>query len=735
MSRRRPTPGQHPALRQAAVVFSVALAARLLHFAAMGDSLLYDALVGDAWRYDEWAREIAGGDWLGSEVFYQTPLYPYLMGTLYALFGADPWVVRIAQALFGALACVCLARAGAHFFSQRVGWIAGLLLALYPPAIFFDGILQKASLDLLLVAALLWAIGATPQRPRLRAFFGVGALLGALILNRENAVALVPVLAAWTLWTAWPALGWSAAARAAVFAGGLAVVLVPVGLRNLHVGGELLLTTSQLGPNFFIGNQRGADGGYTPMRAGRGDPRYERHDARMLAEEALGRPLDPSEVSGYWLDRSWDEIRSDPGGWLRLLAWKAFLTWNAAESIDAESLYTHQRLSPLLGALGRGLHFGVLVPLAAAGLWWTRRDWRRLWPLIAFLLAFSSAVALFYMFSRYRYPLVPATALFAAAGLAGLFDAARGRAPERRRDAAVAIALALLLAVPSNWPVPRRYHEDAITFYNAGTTLLEAGRLDDAEALLERARQTDPGFAETWNNLGRLALARGDVARARELFERALEIDPEHALLHLNLASALSMQGEAAPARAHLERAVALDPLLAPAWRLLGRLELQGGETAPAVASLRRAAALEPDSAGAHADLAVALLVEREIPGAVAALGASLRLDPANPAVAERLAWILAAAPDDGVRDGARAVALMEPLALAPGDGEPRLLATLAAAYAESGRFDEALATVERALAGARAAGYGELAQALEAQARHYAEGRPLRDADLAPTR
>src|SRR5262249_43772846 len=155
--------------------------------------------------YDRWAQQIAAGDWMGSQVFYQTPLYPYLLGVLYRVFGHDVWVVRIAQALGGALAAVFAARAGAVFFSERVGWWAGLLLALYPRAIFFDGILQKASLDLLLMTALLWLAGATQRRPSAGKLLGVGALLGAMILNRENAAALAPLLLGWAIWVVAPA--------------------------------------------------------------------------------------------------------------------------------------------------------------------------------------------------------------------------------------------------------------------------------------------------------------------------------------------------------------------------------------------------------------------------------------------------------------------------------------------------------------------------------------------------
>jgi Flp pilus assembly protein TadD len=92
---------------------------------------------------------------------------------------------------------------------------------------------------------------------------------------------------------------------------------------------------------------------------------------------------------------------------------------------------------------------------------------------------------------------------------------------------------------------------------------------------------------------------------------------------------------------------------------------------------------------------------------AVAAYRETLRFDPGAREVEKRLAWILATDPDPEVRDGAEAVRLAKSASLAVGGNDPHALDVLAAAFAESGRFDDAVRTAERALqlAGASAAG------------------------------
>src|SRR5262249_43822917 len=108
-----------PAAREwfALAIFGVALLVRLIHVWQIRRSPYYAMLLGDSRGYDDWARQIAAGDWLGHDVFYQAPLYPYLLGLIYSVAGHHLLVVRVVQALIGSASCALLALAAARLFS------------------------------------------------------------------------------------------------------------------------------------------------------------------------------------------------------------------------------------------------------------------------------------------------------------------------------------------------------------------------------------------------------------------------------------------------------------------------------------------------------------------------------------------------------------------------------------------------------------------------------------------
>ena len=139
-------------------IFVFALVIRALHIWQLNAEPFLSLLLGDAQSYDAWAQQIASGNWLGKEVFYQAPLYPYFLGSVYTIFSKDIVIVRVCQAVLGALSCVFLTDSCRRFFSKKAGIIAGLILAAYAPAIFFDGIIGKSALDLFFLCLMLWLL-------------------------------------------------------------------------------------------------------------------------------------------------------------------------------------------------------------------------------------------------------------------------------------------------------------------------------------------------------------------------------------------------------------------------------------------------------------------------------------------------------------------------------------------------------------------------------------------------
>src|SRR5262245_21969649 len=201
-------------LGPALVIAALAFAVRLVHVLQIRSTQYFSVLLGDARGYDEWAQRIAGGEWWGHDVFYQAPLYPYFLGVIYSIAGRNLLLVRLVQAAIGSASCVLVALAASRLISRRAGIAAGVMLALYAPAIFFDGLLQKSVLDVFFVSLALYFIAriltvrlkadptydhdrrGRPQPalqvpralPATSLWLALGLAIGALSLTRENAL-------------------------------------------------------------------------------------------------------------------------------------------------------------------------------------------------------------------------------------------------------------------------------------------------------------------------------------------------------------------------------------------------------------------------------------------------------------------------------------------------------------------------------------------------------------------
>lgn len=557
----------------AVVVMSVAALIRAVYFLETADVPFLLAPVGDALGYHEWAKRIAAGDWLGTEPFYQAPLYPYFLATIYWFFGDGVWAARIVQGLAGAIACGLLAAATARLFGRGAGLAAGLMLAAYPPAIFFDGIIQKASLDGVLACALVWlcSILLLVERRRTFASLAIGIVAGLMCLTRENALVWLPLLAAWVL-SSGKGRPWRGRVGEVVsFVVGTALVLLPVGIRNVYVGGEWSFSTFQAGPNFYIGNRQGADGRYLPLVPGHETPAFERADATRLAEQATGRKLSAREVSNYWMSRTWSEIREDPRFWMKLCVRKLAMVWNRYEVSDVESLSVYLAHSRLLSTPALFWHFGVLVPMAAAGIWLLRKRLTELWVFPVLALSLSFSVAAFFVLARYRFAIVPMLIPFAAYAVVRLPNLLRTMT-SHRWGAAGGIALFVALVAGTNFAIHDERRLDALAWANLGAVYGQQGDLERAEQFLQRALADHPESAETHVNLGLVMMGRGRHLDAAEQFRKALALKPGLADAELLLALSLEQMGRFGEALRHFERAAALDPTNPDATRGVARM-------------------------------------------------------------------------------------------------------------------------------------------------------------------
>lgn len=657
----RREPEDRPRERPWALLLGVgafALCTRFLYLWQIRGSPFLNLRIGDGEAYHLWAQRIAGGDWLGQGVFYQAPLYPYFLAAVYRILNDSVATVRVIQALLGACSCILLSFAGIQIFGRR-GAIAGILLAIYAPAIFLDGLIEKSSLATFLTAALLALLSARAERMTLRRWFGAGITLGLLSLTRENALLLIVPILLWILVGPFPGPRRARFAPSILLVAGCSLILLVVGLRNLAVGGEFHLTTSQFGPNFYIGNHAGATGSYESLVAGHGNVAVEREDATRLAERAAGHRLSPGEVSDFWTSRSLQYIRSQPVSWLKLMVHKLALTFNSAELSDTESQDVYAEQAWLLKSL-LPYDFGLLFAMAALGVALTSAAWRRMWFLYAIGATYALSVAFFYVFARYRFPIALVLMLLAAGGILEAFRRVRLR---RWRSLAAPAAVAALAMAASHLPMEdtRRFRathylsiaielskdpkqvEMATAFYQRaldaapglpsallglGVLLARSGRLEEAIACYRKALAAWPDYMEARYDLGEALALAGRLPEAAQEFAGTLRLRPDNADAHIELGRTFNGLYRFDLALEQFQQGLAVKPRDTRGLVGLGVALSQLGRAEEAIRNLQLALEIDPEDAVAHNDLGWTLASQGRVAEAVPHFERALALDP-----------------------------------------------------------------------------------------------------------
>ncbi|MDJ0521012.1 MAG: tetratricopeptide repeat protein [Planctomycetota bacterium] len=261
---------------------------------------------------------------------------------------------------------------------------------------------------------------------------------------------------------------------------------------------------------------------------------------------------------------------------------------------------------------------------------------------------------------------------------------------------------------------------------NLGMILAERGKVDEAIRHYRRALAVNPRLPMAHVNLGFALSLKGKQDEAIARYREALRIDPDHVLAHNNLGYALLQEKDFKAALGHLERAVELDPQHRRARHNLALALTRTGSTAEAERQLLEIVKQAPDDIAAHAQLSRILLAHGNRAGSVKHLQRVVELNAKDHEAAKSLAWQLATAPEDDVRDGKRALALVRAAMQTAGKRTPALLDVLAAAHAAAGEFDEAMRVAQEAL-GLLGDGQREFAGRVRARLKLYERGKAYR--------
>jgi tetratricopeptide (TPR) repeat protein len=555
--------------------------------------------------------------------YFVSPLYLYFL----KLAGASTGAALVLQILLGSLGVVLLFDTARRWFGDR-GAIVTAVLAILTGVITFNEVtILQSALDPFLVALTLWLLtralqgagdvdgevageGARQNTDDLRLFAATGAAAALFALNRPNVLLWIAALAC--------LLALQRRFRGVIaFACGVALFLAPVAIRNYAVARELVLVSSHGGLNFYIGNNEQADGTYHVVPGIRPTIAGQSVDSKRMAEAATHRTLTASGVSSWFYGRAFGWMRAHPGAALALFARKLAYTVHQTDLAlnFSYDFFRRDVQSPL-----RALLVGpwLLVPLGIAGAATRFRD-RRFRTWLAFVPVYAVSVAIFFVASRYRLPLLVVFAICAA----GVLHV------RRAWQVVLGLAAAALVLWPFGLDSGRSFEQTDMVVW-----LIEHKQAAAGDRMLHAIERSHAEPARLHYLAGEAFASAGNAPRAIELFEQVLRDPVAQPVLRTAATDELARWYVRTNRPDDARRLFALiDPtsLSGPRAGTLGRLALtvRDGEDAARFLSV----AVDRNSMDARAwhDLGVALLATGRLPDAITALTAARNLQPTDP--------------------------------------------------------------------------------------------------------
>jgi tetratricopeptide (TPR) repeat protein len=541
------------------LLFLVAFGFRQVYLLESMANPLFGAPQVDAGSYDTWARSLGPGHWLWTEVGNYTVVFPLWLAAIGHATAWDPAAMGTVQALVGACAVVLLAELATRIFGREVGMVAGLLWGTCWLSIIYEleGFAEGFANALQILA--LYLLVRWPRSVAIGWLAGVA--MGVAVAARANLLLAAPVA---MLMAAFPDAAERSLRRALVFGIGLALVLAPIIWRNHELTG-LWVLRGQAPWSFYAAVEPAFHGFHPPPGIA-----FDKYMNQPVAHGAASF----AEIEHWWTAKAWDVIERDPWAVIETTVRRVFLFLNARELPQDIDVHAYRAYSSLLSIPLPS--FGLLLPLAVGALALGTRSrsaqWLALYTVVVAISILPFKVSDRY---RLPVSVLLAiwAAVFVVEVLrsGGAFGALHRRALAFAALTALVSwpdwpRASELSTTRHDWQVGHhflmlgRYDEARVQFERSMAAVSwdadSAGELgalfarehedDDAAAAFEEALRREPDYVDALTGLGRLRWGQGRLEEAEALTERAIALAPADPFVNLLAADLAEAKGDIA---------------------------------------------------------------------------------------------------------------------------------------------------------------------------------------------
>jgi len=286
MTTKTPAPADRREIWLMAGIFLGAFLLRLIYMIfARQHYFFYESPSADVTYYQEWARDIARGNWLGDRTFLGLPLYPYFLSVLIRLTVNHLEAVRVLHLLLGSLNCILIYLVGQKIFSKKIGILAAILAATNFILIYYDWLMMPVPLLIFLTLIILLALLHRDELQTWREWFFLGLFIGLAILGDGKFLFFFLILLGYEYFVWKKASGHlpKLTRQMLPLILGATLVLGASAVRGKMISGEWIFISTQGGLSLYAGNNPEAQGTYEHPSFLRPDHFGQDEDQRIVA--------------------------------------------------------------------------------------------------------------------------------------------------------------------------------------------------------------------------------------------------------------------------------------------------------------------------------------------------------------------------------------------------------------------------------------------------------------------